>query len=593
MSDFARVLFRSVDDIDEVGQVDDVREVGEAAQSVFRSRESESDEARTAVRRDVSFPSPEEVYGPRRLSGGNFTPFSDRNFAAGEVGQQPARMLPDRTVAPTDVSTDKRDVRDNSVAQMIGEAIRQAQASANAASSGRSTPGGTGGGGRVAVPLPTDVQPGDPGTARGVVDNITTVFNSPFVGLNALANLTNIERGREQGFGANVQGAGDVIQDFVNDPAQNEAVKWLQEIGYPYPEAGGLVADLFMPGPGETKAIGSAASKAAGSLVGVASALPVGRAFRKVPEAEAFIKQVEELSQRNDLDAVETMQEFDTRVGGTPNNPVDIDVYNVDQTYDGNTLTADIDFRTKNYKVQSRVSPDDGGLYIDTLNRRGELKDMFLEAKKQGLDAEEAAMAAGLEARSDLGYIGGILRDVADTHGLPAYGAPGAFDTQEMATSDLFRMYNKLGFVPEYALINGQRQFTGRIVRPTMPTDPKLAKQELRNRIDLFQQLDSTLPEDALSSVGQSAQEIDEMLSALPPDLLDEFARYTDEGLRQGENYFGTPRTTRADRAIRDGARSKNEVDPSGQGGNAPDVDEGGDNVIDEDAMFDSLMREF
>lgn len=401
--------------------------------------------------------------------------------------------------------------------------------------------------------LPTELSPGDPGTARAVVRNLTAVANTPFVGLNALANLTDLERGREEGFGANIKSAGDVVRDFVQDPSQNEAVKWLEEIGFPYPQAGGLVADVFMPGPGEAKAVGSAAAKATGNILGIATALPIGRAFRKIPEAERFMKETAELAEAESLDAVETLRQFEQTTDAIGDSPITVTVRPDDspravvrggEEAQGNAgkQNATFNVRTENYVMQAGISELDGGLYIGTLNRTGALKEAFAEASSRGLSRQDAADAAGLGTRTDLGYIGGFIRDVADTHRIPAYTTPIPIGTREMSQRELYRMYNKFGFLPRTKRnASGDIVFTGYMVRPALPTDPTRAKNDLRARINLFQDLEERMPEVVFGSM--SAQMAPQRIqSMLPQDTLKALDRYSEQAKLQSEMYFGAPK---------------------------------------------------
>jgi len=85
-----------------------------------------------------------------------------------------------------------------------------------------------------------------------VVDAANIAFNLPFDALSAVANLTNLERGREEGFRANIEGARAAFSESLN-PDRFAAVEYAEEIGYPFPVALGTALDVAMPGPGELK----------------------------------------------------------------------------------------------------------------------------------------------------------------------------------------------------------------------------------------------------------------------------------------------------------------------------------------------------
>jgi len=105
-----------------------------------------------------------------------------------------------------------------------------------------------------------------------VVDAANIAFNLPFDALSAVANLTNLERGREEGFGANVEGARGAFSESL-DPDRFAPADYAREIGAPFPETTGFLLDVLAPGPGELRMLDAwlppALLRALGKITGV------------------------------------------------------------------------------------------------------------------------------------------------------------------------------------------------------------------------------------------------------------------------------------------------------------------------------------
>jgi hypothetical protein len=112
-----------------------------------------------------------------------------------------------------------------------------------------------------------------------VVDAANIAFNLPFDALSAVANLTNLERGREEGFRANIEGARAAFSESLN-PDRFAAVEYAEEIGYPFPVALGTALDVAMPGPGALGFLPAPIMRALGKITGVVedgkSVVPIG-----------------------------------------------------------------------------------------------------------------------------------------------------------------------------------------------------------------------------------------------------------------------------------------------------------------------------
>lgn len=82
------------------------------------------------------------------------------------------------------------------------------------------------------------------------MDAPNALMNLPAAALEAVANLTNLRRGRQEGFGANVRGALDVGRRWMDDPNSVNYETYAQEVNFPYPQAFGVGASLVEPGVG-------------------------------------------------------------------------------------------------------------------------------------------------------------------------------------------------------------------------------------------------------------------------------------------------------------------------------------------------------
>ena len=120
----------------------------------------------------------------------------------------------------------------------------------------------------------------EPFDARRSID---FAFGTIPTALEATANLTNLERAREEGFGANLQAAGEVVRSHVAEPGSVNYETYLREINFPMPKVGALAMAAIEPGFGELKAFGgaiaSAVRGAADLLTPAAFLLPMRKAF--------------------------------------------------------------------------------------------------------------------------------------------------------------------------------------------------------------------------------------------------------------------------------------------------------------------------
>jgi len=124
----------------------------------------------------------------------------------------------------------------------------------------------------------------EPFDARRPVDFAWGTFPTA---LQATANLTNLERAREEGFGANLEAAGEVVRSHVTEPGSVNYETYLEEIKFPYPKLGAFLMSVIEPGLGEFatagKAFGGAvmsmAKSAADFITPIAFLLPLRKAF--------------------------------------------------------------------------------------------------------------------------------------------------------------------------------------------------------------------------------------------------------------------------------------------------------------------------
>ena len=103
------------------------------------------------------------------------------------------------------------------------------------------------------------------------VRNFQLAVNTPAAGAQALANLTNLRRAQQEGFGANVAGAREVLGSHWRDPGSVNLETYFSEVNVPYAETASLLAAPFEPGigAGEINLIqrGVEAAKTAGAAV--------------------------------------------------------------------------------------------------------------------------------------------------------------------------------------------------------------------------------------------------------------------------------------------------------------------------------------
>lgn len=124
--------------------------------------------------------------------------------------------------------------------------------------------GASGGYGRPPVDL--ESEQAEPGWLRRFLDDLGAniadadlsgglafeeLFGLGPTALRSLASLTNLERGREEGVGANVAEAGQRWGDYFEDPLSNTYRDYAEDVNFPYPGAAGLAMELGEPGPSE------------------------------------------------------------------------------------------------------------------------------------------------------------------------------------------------------------------------------------------------------------------------------------------------------------------------------------------------------
>lgn len=131
-----------------------------------------------------------------------------------------------------------------------------------------SSVGGGGGGGRNTVA--SDVRTAVAESNK----NLTAGLNAFAYGAQSLAELTNLERAQAEGFGSNLTAVKNLYRQFSNDPSSVNMVSYMREIGYPYADVAGNVADFLVPGPGE--AMGAAKAVAGAAAAGARTAVQMG-----------------------------------------------------------------------------------------------------------------------------------------------------------------------------------------------------------------------------------------------------------------------------------------------------------------------------
>lgn len=131
-----------------------------------------------------------------------------------------------------------------------------------------SSVGGGGGGGRNTVA--SDVRTAVADTTK----SLTAGLNAFAYGAQSLAELTNLERARAEGFGSNLTAVKNLYRQFSNDPSSVNMVSYMREINAPYADVVGNVAEFLVPGPGEV--MGAAKAVAGAAAAGARTAVQMG-----------------------------------------------------------------------------------------------------------------------------------------------------------------------------------------------------------------------------------------------------------------------------------------------------------------------------